>query len=144
MKKFFSTSYNTGLANLWLLLFRVTVAAFMLTHGYPKFNRLISGETIQFADPFGLGAYPSFVMAVFAEFICSILIILGLGTRFAALMIVITMVVAAVVAHSADPFGKKELPLLFALSFITILVFGAGKYSIDYLLSRGSSRSGRR
>jgi putative oxidoreductase len=143
MKRIFSTSCNAGLANGWLLIYRVAAGAFMLTHGYPKFNRLLSGETIQFADPFGLGAYPSFLMTVFAEFLCAILVILGLGTRIAAFIISINMAVAVLVAHSGDPFGKKELPLLFLLTFLTILVFGPGKYSIDQAIA-GKSRTSRR
>ena len=102
----------------------------MLTHGYPKLLRLTSGETIQFADTFGFGAYPSFILVVFAEFVCSILLILGLGTRFAALVLAINMAVAAFIAHAADPFGKKELPLMFLVAFLTILVFGPGKFAL--------------
>ena len=143
MKRLFSTYYNAGLANTWLLLFRVATGAFMLTHGYPKLQRLTSGETIQFADPFGIGAYPSFILVVFAEFLCSILIMLGLSTRLAALVLVINMSVASFIAHAADPFGKKELPLMFLLAFLTILVFGPGKYSLDHLIG-GKPRSVRR
>ncbi len=135
MKRIFSTSYNAGLANGWLLIYRIAAGAFMLTHGYPKFNKLLSGETIQFADPFGFGAYPSFILTVFAEFFCSILVILGLGTRIAAFIICINMAVAVLVAHSGDPFGKKELALLFLVTFLTIVVFGPGKYSIDYAIA---------
>ena len=143
MKRLFSTAYNTGLANAWLLIFRITAGGFMLTHGYPKFQKLMGDDPIQFADPFGFGAYPSFLLVVFAEFFCSILIILGLGTRIAAFALVINMAVAAFYAHAADPFGKKEMPLLFLLVFLTILVFGPGKYSLDYAIG-GSSKTGRR
>jgi putative oxidoreductase len=143
MKKLFSVSYNAGLANIWLLVYRIAASAFLLTHGYPKFIKLISGSTIQFADPFGVGAYPSFVMAVFAEFVCTILIILGLGTRLASIFVVITMAVAVFYAHAADPFGKKEMALLYLITFLTILVLGPGKYSLDQLIA-GSSSKGRR
>ncbi len=143
MKKLFSTGYNTGVAHVWLLIFRVAASGFMLTHGYPKFTKLISGDTIQFADPFGFGAYPSFVLTVIAEFLCSILIILGLGTRIASVFLIINMSVAAFIAHSADPFGKKELALLYLLVYLTILVFGPGKYSVDNSIGGGVKR-GRR
>ena len=143
MKKLFSTSYSAGLANVWLFIYRAAAGCFMLTHGYPKFNKLISGSDIQFADPFGLGAYPSFYLAVFAEFLCSILVILGLGTRIASLFLVVTMAVAAFYAHAADPFAKKEMALIYLLIFLTVLVFGPGKYSLDHAIA-GRSKSGRR
>lgn len=143
MKKLFSVSYNAGLANFWLLVYRIAAGAFLLTHGYPKFTKLISGSTIQFADPFGIGAYPSFVMAVFAEFVCSILILLGLGTRLASIFVIVNMAVAAFYAHASDPFGKKELALLYLITFLTILVFGPGKYSLDKQIA-GVSAKGRR
>ncbi len=143
MKKLFSTAYNAGLANAWLLIFRVTAGGFMLTHGYPKFQKLMGDDPIQFADPFGIGAYPSFLLVVFAEFFCSILIILGLGTRIAALVLVVNMAVAGFYAHAADPFAKKELAFFYLLVFLTVLVFGPGKYSLDHAIG-GAARTGRR
>lgn len=103
----------------------------MLTHGVPKLMKLFSDAEIKFADPFGFGAVPSLLLAVFAEFFCSILIILGLGTRLATIPLLITMLVAAFHAHANDPFGSKEKPLLFALLYFLFLVFGGGKYSFD-------------
>lgn len=136
MRRFFSTSFSEFYANLCLLLVRVGVGSFMLTHGIPKLSRLTSGEEIKFADPFGLGPAVSLALTVFAEVICSILIILGLGTRLASLPLIVTMLVAALHAHAKDPFGTKEKPLLFLLIFIVLLVFGSGKYSVDQGLSK--------
>jgi putative oxidoreductase len=108
----------------------------MLTHGLPKLSRLTSGEEIKFADPFGFGPAVSLILVVFAEVICSVLIMLGLATRLASIPPIITMLVAAFHAHIDDPFGTKEKPLLFLLIFIVLLVFGSGKYSIDQKISR--------
>ncbi len=143
MNKIFSTSFNIAMVNVWLLIFRIAVSGAMLTHGYPKFQRLISGEPIKFADPFDIGAYPSFLLVVFAEFFCSIFIILGLGTRIASFCIIIAMSVAAFYAHADDPFGKKELALLYLVVFLTLLVFGPGRYSIDQAIA-GPGKSKRR
>jgi putative oxidoreductase len=136
MKRFFSTSVSEFYANVCLLLVRISVSSFMLTHGLPKLSRLTSEEEIKFADPFGFGPLISLVLVVFAEVVCSILIILGLGTRLASIPPIITMLVAAFHAHINDPFGTKEKPLLFLLIFIVLFVFGSGKYSIDQKLSR--------
>jgi len=119
-----------------LLIVRIAVAAFMLTHGYPKLMKLLAGGEIQFADPFGLGMYFSLVLAVFAEFFCSILVGLGIGTRLAAIPLIITMSVAAFIAHGSDPFGRKELALLYLVVYVFLLFTGSGKFSVDYFISK--------
>lgn len=134
LKLLFSTKINHTTLHVWLLALRMLVGAFMLTHGIAKFQTLISGDEIQFLDPIGLGATTSFVLIVFAEFFCSILLILGLFTRLASIPLLFSMLVAAFVAHGVDPFATKELSLLYALAYATILAFGGGKYAIDYLI----------
>lgn len=95
--------------------------------------KLLNGD-MQFGDPLGVGAEVSLVLAVFAEAICSILIILGLGTRLATVPLIITMATAAFIVHASDPFGRQELPILYILAFVTLLITGPGKYSIDQRL----------
>lgn len=136
MKRLLSTHFNETYSHLALLVTRVLTGGFMLTHGIPKLMRLFSDAEIKFADPFGLGAVASLILAVFAEFFCSVLIILGLGTRLATVPLIITMLVAAFYAHASDPFGTKEKPLLFVILFILFLTFGSGKYSVDQLINK--------
>jgi putative oxidoreductase len=50
------------------------------------------------------------------------------------------MMVAAFMAHGADPFAKKELALLYLLIYVTILVTGSGKYSLDHYLNKNKKR----
>ncbi len=121
------------LEDLALLILRVGSGAMILTHGYPKLMRLIGDEPIKFLDLLGIGSTASLAMATFAEFFCGILLILGFKTRLATIPLMITMLTAAFVAHAADPFGRKELPLLYFIVFLFILIFGAGKFSLDAL-----------
>lgn len=107
----------------------------MLTHGYPKLQRLFAGE-MQFGDPLGLGPEVSLVLAVFAEFFCSILVMLGFGTRLAVVPLIVTMAVAAFMVHGADPFGRKEMALLYLVGYVVLLLTGSGKISVDRLISR--------
>ncbi|MER3317098.1 DoxX family protein [Flagellimonas lutimaris] len=120
-----NTSTHAGLA-----LLRIVPSVFMLTHGYPKLMNLINGNT-EFANPFGIGQAPSLFLAVVAEFICPVLIIIGFKTRWAAIPTAITMFVAAFMIHSADPFNVKEKALLYLVTFIAIMLLGPGKYSVD-------------
>jgi putative oxidoreductase len=136
----FSTKYSQKTLDFWLLILRLCVAGFMLTHGFPKLMKLFSGDEIQFMDVMGIGATGSLALAVFSEFVCSVLIAFGLATRFAAFALICTMMVAAFMAHGADPFAKKELALLYLLIYVTILVTGSGKYSLDHYLNKNKKR----
>jgi len=100
---------------------------------------LEGGQTeIQFADPFGLGMKLSFYLVVFAEVICSIFIILGLKTRMAASVLVFNMLVAVFVMATNGE--VPELALMYFISYVLILVFGGGKYSIDFNLNSKKKR----
>jgi putative oxidoreductase len=134
MKRLFSVTYNDDLVHVWLIFLRIGVALLMWTHGIPKFMRLLEGN-MQFGDPIGLGPTVSFILVNFSEVFCSLFILLGMGTRLATIPLIISCSVAAFVAHADDPFGKKEMLLLYILIYITLLVLGSGKYSIDALIS---------
>jgi len=121
---------NPILRDIGLAFFRIAMSIMLLTHGFPKFQKLISGN-FEFGDPIGIGAAPSLFLAVIGEFICPILIIVGFKTRWAAIPPAITMLVAATIVHAQDPFGTKEKALLFLVSFITIFLLGPGKFSVD-------------
>lgn len=140
MRRAFSTLVTHGATNAWLLISRVAVGSFMLTHGIPKLELLMAGN-VQFADPLRLGPPVSMTLTVFAEALCSALLILGLATRFAVIPLIINMCVAAFVALGAQPFAKKELALLYLVFFAGFFILGGGKYSLDYLISgKGRSR----
>lgn len=121
---------NTLLKDIGLAFFRIAISAMMLTHGLPKFQKLISGD-FQFADPFGIGETPSLFLAVIGEFICPILIIIGFKSRLAAIPVAITMAAAAFIIHGADDFGTKEKALFYLIAFITISLLGPGKFGVD-------------
>jgi putative oxidoreductase len=119
------------------LILRLMLGVFMLTHGYPKLQQLLSGNT-QFADPIGIGATASLYLTVFAEFFCSLLLIFGLCTRPALISLMITMGVAAFAVHANDPFGDKEHSLMYLLPYFALFLLGAGKYSLDAMWRKES------
>jgi len=121
--------------DLGLLILRVFIGGFMmLQHGLPKLASF-SKSFNSFSDPLGLGSEISYLFAVFAEFICSILVMIGFFTRFAVVPLIITMLVAAFIIHGADPWSKKEFALIYAIPFISLFLTGAGKYSVDSRLA---------
>jgi putative oxidoreductase len=136
MKNTYTTNLELAKIDLGLLILRIGAAGLMLTHGYPKLIELFGNEEIAFADPFGVGMSTTLALAVFAEFICSILVILGLGTRIAVIPLIITMFTAAFIIHASDPFQRKEMALIYLIIFTVLLITGAGKYSLDFYWQR--------
>ena len=117
--------------DLGLLLLRIAGSGLMLTHGIPKLMRYFGEEPIQFGNPIGIGSGPSHFLVVFAEVFCAFLVLIGFKTRWAAIPVIIDMLVAAFIAHAADPIGAREKSMLFAAIFICILLMGPGRYSLD-------------
>lgn len=130
LKKILNTGKHSSSINFGLLIFRVGVSAMMITHGWGKFQKVLDGN-FSFGDPLGIGVEASLILAAFAEFICSILVILGLTTRFATIPLMITMLVAWQIAHGDDPFSSQEKSVFYLLSFLFIFITGPGKYSLD-------------
>lgn len=116
--------------DLGLLVLRVTMGGAMITHGWPKFQKLLGGN-LQFGDPLGFGPEVSLVFAVLAELICSILIVIGAATRLATIPLIVTMAVAFFIVHGADDFRTKEMALLFLAGFLTLFFTGPGRYGVD-------------
>lgn len=119
-----------------LLIVRLFIGFAMLSHGFPKLQMLLEGGDIQFFDFLGLGPKISLGLTVFAEFVCSIFLILGLFTRIAVGFLIFTMIIAGFVVHGADPFDKKEMSLLYLAIYLLILVLGAGRFSIDGMIEK--------
>lgn len=118
------------------LILRVFASFFMFYgHGWGKLVNVFSGN-FEFADPIGLGPVVSLILSAFAEGICSLLIMIGLFTRGAALILMINMAVAFLFVHISDPFGRMEMALLYLVIFTTVFLLGPGKLSLDAKMSR--------
>ena len=141
MKRLFVTNYNAASLDFILLFLRIFISAMMLTHGLPKLMKLVSEQPVQFADPLGVGMEISLFLAVFAEFFCSLLLMVGLASRLACIPLIITMLVAVFNIHLNDPFYKQEMGFHYLLVYFVILLAGAGKYSIDHLLFQDKQAS---
>lgn len=130
----FDTSRDKKLYHTGLFLLRVVVSCFMLTHGAKKYMMLFSTEPITFADPLGIGESTSLILSFVAEFICSVLILIGFGTRLVVLPLIINMFVVVFIVHGHEGFEKQELPGLYLVIYVLLLITGSGKYSIDHLI----------
>ncbi|MBT6326306.1 MAG: DoxX family protein [Bdellovibrionales bacterium] len=120
-------------AILWT---RVSIGLLMLcSHGFSKLINY-SAMSANFPDPLGVGNQVSLCLVIFAEFFCSILLIIGFKTRMASIPLIITMLVAIFIVHAIDPWQKQEVGTLYLVTYLSLLIFGSGRYSVDYLLSK--------
>ncbi|WP_066435959.1 DoxX family protein [Chryseobacterium sp. CCH4-E10] len=131
-----TTNSNTVFKDIILLLVRVFIGFAMLSHGFPKLQMLLEGGKIEFFDFLGLGPTISLTLTVFAEFVCSILLILGLFTRVALGFLIFTMIIAGFVVHGADPFEKREMSLIYLSVYLLLITFGSGNISVDYMIEK--------
>jgi putative oxidoreductase len=135
MKKFFSTSYSEGAFNIALLALRVAFGLILcFYYGLDKLRNFGHLQYV-FPDPVHLGHRLSLALVIFAELLCGLLLALGLFTRFAALMLVISMGVAEFYAnHGHVGFmngAPHEQAYLYLVVFFAILLLGPGRISVD-------------
>jgi putative oxidoreductase len=136
MKKLFSIRFSDNALSFAALVLRLGAGSLLLVnHGLDKLMHF-QEKSAHFADPFHIGSVTSFALVVFAEFFCSLLIIMGLFTRLACIPLIISMGVALFSAHKGDFFGKGELAGLFLTCFITLLFTGPGKVSLDRFIGK--------
>ena len=123
------------------LLLRVVLGLLLIAHGISKARGGISG----IVDMVVAHHMPAFVayLVYIGEIIAPALLIVGLFTRAAAVIIIINMLFAIGLAHMGDLFSMSdsggyalELQALFLLTAIVVALLGAGRYSIGGLYGR--------
>lgn len=114
------------------LVLRLSIAAFMIPHGYGKITHW--DATIEGFKGMNIPA-PMTAIAILTEFFGPILLILGLGTRFASLFLLILITVAAfkgghVDKGFTDPAGYAQ-HVLFGGACLALMLVGPGKVALD-------------
>ena len=117
------------------LLLRLMLGLLILLHGISKI-RGGPGFILDIVDKAGLPAPFGYLVYV-GEVIAPILVIIGLWTRLAALVIVINMIVAVLLVHVPQLFTlgdsggwALELQGLYIVVAICVALLGAGRYSL--------------
>ena len=126
-----SADFGLLVLRLWLGL------SLLILHGWGKLTGFTE-QSAKFPDPLGVGPTTSLSLAVFAEVICAFLLAIGLFTRLTALSLITNMVVAFFMVHKASlragP-GSGELAYVYLAGFVTILLAGPGRFSLDRLIA---------
>jgi len=128
---------------LGLLILRAALGLIFLTHGYPKLTRNAAALQAIFVQH-GLPAQLVYVAGVLETF-GGALLVAGLFTRPAALLLAIEMGVAIAKVHSSHgimALHEYEFPLALGTACLALSTVGAGVASADHLLygEGGSSR----
>jgi len=146
IKQFLATDQQS-----WsLLVSRLALGAVILPHGMQKALGLFGGYgftgTMGFLQSMGM-PFLIALLVILAEFVGSIGLILGLGTRFMAFSVGLTMAGAAILGgHINNGFfmnwfgaqkgeGVEYFILVVGLA-LALLISGSGKYSVDNLISK--------
>lgn len=133
---FGGTRGNAVSTDAGLLILRLFAGiALALGHGLGKFPpspRFVTG-----VGEMGFPIAPFFAWAAaVAELFGGFLLAIGLLVRPAAFLILATMATAVLVVHAEDPFGRKEMAVLYGAVALLYLSAGGGRFSVDAWLGR--------
>ena len=142
MKKLVSTSYSAWAFNLAMLLIRLGAGSMIMLIGYNKlinYKAMLNGtyppmQGRSFQSVIGLGASTELSLLIFAEFFCAIFVMIGLFSRLASIPLIIAMFVALWKAHNFHIYSDGQSPAMFLLFFLTILLCGPGRASVDGMI----------
>lgn len=135
MKKLISIHYSDFAFNIAMLIMRLGFGILMIPHGYDKLVHFAQYKK-DFMNFLGLGSTVSLALVVFAEFFCSVFLVMGLFTRLVAAVLLIELFVVVFEAHKGQVFGDGEHGMLFLTGIIAIILLGAGKVSLDGILGK--------
>ncbi len=95
----------------------------------------------QFPFPFNLVSTDiSWFLATWSELLGAVALVIGLGTRFFSVSLIILTVVAWVSVHAGNGYNVCsngfKLPLMFLVMFIPLLFSGPGKLSLDHFIAQ--------
>lgn len=117
-----------------LLVLRIGVGLVFILAGFMKVKDL--GMTVQFFSSMGIGAFWAYLVS-FVEFLGGISVLVGIFTRLSAKLLAITMIVATYIVR--NDMTMVMTPLILVFANITLLLAGAGKYSLSNKLKRESA-----
>lgn len=129
MNKYLSS--NPFNADIVLAVVRVVTGLFMAIHGWEVFDAAKINEYAQW-DTFkpGTGLFMAY-LGKGAEFLGGILLILGLFTRIAAMIMLFTMAYISFFIGHGKVWYEDQHPFMFVLIALIYVVVGGGKWSLD-------------
>jgi putative oxidoreductase len=128
---------------LGLMGLRLLLAWEFWESGVEKFNGDNWFADVQgdFPFPFNLGPVDiSWFLSTWSELIGAVALVIGLGTRFFSLSLIILTIVAWASVHAGNGYNVCDngykLPLMYLVMFVPLLLSGPGKLSLDHWLAQ--------
>ncbi|MGW4736084.1 DoxX family protein [Streptomyces shenzhenensis] len=123
-------------------LFRVVVGLLFAVHGAASLFGVLGGAAGADGAALDAGTWPGWYAAVI-QFVGGGLVLLGLGTRAAALIASGSMAYAYFNVHQEAALwpvqNGGELPAMFCWAFLLLVFTGSGAFGLDGLLARRTS-----
>ena len=137
MKKLFSSKYSANAVNAAMLLLRLCLGTLMLVgHGFQKITHF-SDTAQHIPNLLGVGSTINASLIIFAEFFCSLLLIVGLFTRFSLLTLlfcmgyIFTIVFQFAIVKKGDNGYEFDNAFVYFAIYLGLFFTGSGKYSLD-------------
>ncbi|MDP2266668.1 MAG: DoxX family protein [Thiobacillus sp.] len=128
---------------LGLLGIRLLLAWEFWEAGVQKFTGENWFINIQEDFPFPFSIVPvdiSWFLATWSELLGAVALVIGLGTRFFSVSLIILTIVAWASVHSGNGYNVCDngykLPLMYLVMFVPLLLSGPGKLSLDHWMAR--------
>jgi putative oxidoreductase len=128
---------------LSMLVLRLLLAYEYWESGVEKFHGDNWFAQIQEQFPFPFNVVPtdiSWFLATWSELLGAIALVIGLGTRFFSVSLLILTIVAWASVHADNGYNVCsngfKLPLIYLVMFIPLLLSGPGKLSLDHLIAK--------
>jgi putative oxidoreductase len=123
-----STSIEGHAADIGLLFLRVTGSVLLMyVHGLPKLLHY-SSELPKIEDPFHMGQSLTIAYAIFAEVVCPLFMIAGIGTRLAALPVFALTIIALLFVHPQWSVAEGQFAWWILIVFGAIALAGPGRW----------------
>jgi putative oxidoreductase len=140
-----------------LLMLRLLLAWEFWEAGLQKLNGENWFQHIQTNFPFPFSVIDpqiSWFMATWFELLGGLALLIGLGTRYVSISLVVLTIVATIAVHipaegwssisdmlsgyaiTDKGFGNYKIPLMYMIAFMPLIFMGAGKASVDHVISQ--------
>ena len=119
----------------WLVIIRITVGVLIAAYGLETFEADKMKSNVAWLTDIHFPA-PVFMayLGKITELAGGISLAAGLFTRIVSIPLIIDMAVVIIFMGNGKIFGDAQLPFLFALFFLTFIIYGGGKWSLDNIL----------
>ncbi|MEU6771473.1 DoxX family protein [Streptomyces sp. NPDC046759] len=127
-------------------LFRIVVGLLFAVHGAASLFGVLGGAAGTGGGTIPAGTWPGWYAAVI-QLVAGALVLLGLGTRGAALIASGSMAYAYFDVHQQAALwpiqNGGELPVLFCWAFLLLVFTGSGAFGLDRFVARRAAADGR-